>query len=97
MNERLALLRTVAEDARRSKSAFVSRVSHELRTPLNMIIGLVRLIVESPEIYSAPVPSPRRDPLVRAMPRAQLGTVLRLPETLLPAPFRGARRADLTP
>lgn len=39
-NERLAAARTIAEEARRSKSMFVAKVSHELRTPLNMIIGL---------------------------------------------------------
>ncbi|NLE45592.1 MAG: hybrid sensor histidine kinase/response regulator [Chloroflexi bacterium] len=56
VNERVASLRLIAEEARRAKAAFVARVSHELRTPLNMIIGLVRLMVDSPGIYSAPLP-----------------------------------------
>ncbi len=50
-NERLATLRAIAEEAQRAKTAFVASVSHEFRTPLNMIIGLVDLMVESPEIY----------------------------------------------
>ena len=51
-NERMTALRTIAEEARRTKAAFVANVSHEFRTPLNMIIGLVDLMVDSPEIYS---------------------------------------------
>ncbi|NLE43151.1 MAG: hybrid sensor histidine kinase/response regulator [Chloroflexi bacterium] len=55
-SERIAALRSVAEDARKSKALFVARVSHELRTPLNMIVGLVELMVESPEIYTVDLP-----------------------------------------
>lgn len=55
-NERIANLRLVAEEARRSKEAFVARVSHEFRTPLNIIIGLISLMVESPEVYGEQVP-----------------------------------------
>lgn len=51
-NERIAALRTMAEEARRAKTAFVANVSHELRTPLNIIVGLVELMVEHPEVYS---------------------------------------------
>ena len=51
-NLRMADLRTQADEAQRSKTAFVSRVSHEFRAPLNMIIGLVGLMVERPEIYA---------------------------------------------
>jgi signal transduction histidine kinase/CheY-like chemotaxis protein len=50
-NERMADLRAIAEEARRAQTAFVSNVSHEFRTPLNMIIGLVELIMETPETY----------------------------------------------
>jgi len=55
-NERIAALRTVAEEARKAKTMFVSKVSHEFRTPLNMIIGLVGLIVERQERHARGVP-----------------------------------------
>lgn len=55
-NERLASLRLIAEEAEKTKVAFVSKVSHELRTPLNMIIGLVDLMVKSPDIYGQAFP-----------------------------------------
>jgi len=54
--ERLAALRLVAEEAEKAKAAFVTKVSHEFRTPLNMIIGLVGLMVESPEVYGQEIP-----------------------------------------
>ena len=56
-NERLSALRLIAEEAEKTKVAFVSKVSHELRTPLNMIIGLIDLMVKSPDIYEEPFPS----------------------------------------
>jgi len=55
-NERLTALRLIAEEARKSKAAFVAKVSHEFRTPLNIIIGMVNLMVETPEIYGGPFP-----------------------------------------
>ena len=58
MNQRVAGLRQVAEEAQKSKTRFVARVSHEFRTPLNMIIGLVDLMVTSPQIYDVSL-SPR--------------------------------------
>ena len=39
-NEALAGALTVAEDASRAKTAFLSNMSHEIRTPMNAIIGL---------------------------------------------------------
>jgi signal transduction histidine kinase/CheY-like chemotaxis protein len=57
-NERITALRLVAEEAQKAKTRFVARVSHEFRTPLNMIIGLVDLMVESPEMYDVTL-SPR--------------------------------------
>jgi signal transduction histidine kinase/CheY-like chemotaxis protein len=62
-SDRMAALRTVAEEAEKSKSLFVARVSHEFRTPLNMIIGLVSLMVDTPEIYDVVVPPEMRDDL----------------------------------
>jgi signal transduction histidine kinase/CheY-like chemotaxis protein len=58
MNERVTALRAVAEEARKAKTVFVAKVSHEFRTPLNMIVGLVDLMVETPEIYDVTL-SPR--------------------------------------
>ena len=62
-NRRTAALRTQADEAQRSKTAFVSRVSHEFRAPLNMIIGLVGLMVERPEIYAEELPPDLRTDL----------------------------------
>ena len=59
-NERVVALRHIAEDAEKAKTAFVSKVSHEFRTPLNMIIGLVDLMAEHPEIYAFE-PSPKME------------------------------------
>jgi signal transduction histidine kinase/CheY-like chemotaxis protein len=56
-NERMAVLRAIAEEAQKSKTEFVARVSHEFRTPLNMIIGLVDLLVETPEVYGEALPT----------------------------------------
>ena len=52
-SRRMAGLRAVAESLERGKSAFVARVSHEFRAPLNMIIGLVGLMVDRPEVYAS--------------------------------------------
>jgi len=64
-NERLSALRVLAEEARKSKAAFVAKVSHEFRTPLNIIIGMVNLMIEAPEIYAEPFPE-------RAMEQLQI-------------------------
>jgi signal transduction histidine kinase/CheY-like chemotaxis protein len=58
LNEKVTSLRLIAEEAQQAKARFVARVSHEFRTPLNMIIGLVDLMVETPEVYDITL-SPR--------------------------------------
>ncbi len=62
-SERTSALRLVAEEAQRTKSEFAARVSHEFRTPLNMIIGLVELMVERPQVYPGDLPAGLREDL----------------------------------
>lgn len=68
MNERVSTLRTIAEEAQKAKTRFVARVSHEFRTPLNMIIGMVELMVERPEIYDVAL-SPRMQEALQVVHR----------------------------
>lgn len=63
LNKRISDLRLIAEEGQKAKTNFVARVSHELRTPLNMIIGLVDLLLETPEIYDATLSPRMRDAL----------------------------------
>jgi signal transduction histidine kinase/CheY-like chemotaxis protein len=61
--ERMAVLREIAEEAQKAKTAFVASVSHEFRTPLNMIIGLVSLMMEAPGIYAVALSPKMREDL----------------------------------
>jgi signal transduction histidine kinase/CheY-like chemotaxis protein len=55
--EKQSVLQRIAEEAERTKSAFVAKVSHEFRTPLNMIIGLASVMIENPRMYGRALPA----------------------------------------
>jgi signal transduction histidine kinase/CheY-like chemotaxis protein len=57
LNEKLAGLRLMAEEAQNAKAIFVAKVSHEFRTPLNIIISLIDLLMETPEVYGDELPA----------------------------------------
>jgi signal transduction histidine kinase/CheY-like chemotaxis protein len=62
-NKKMAMLSKIAEEAQKAKTVFVANVSHEFRTPLNMIIGLIDLMMRSPEIYDVILTPKMRDDL----------------------------------
>lgn len=51
MREQIA--RSVAEQASRSKTQFLTAMSHELRTPLNAIMGFAQLLEADPDLEDA--------------------------------------------
>lgn len=63
LNERLAAMRLVAEEAEKAKAAFVAKISHEFRTPLNMIIGLIDSLADAPTVYGQALPAALLDDL----------------------------------
>lgn len=62
-NKKMAMLSKIAEDAQKAKTVFVANVSHEFRTPLNMIIGLIDLMMRTPDIYDVVLSPKMRDDL----------------------------------
>lgn len=46
--EALRVARDTAEQAARAKSVFLAMMGHEIRTPLNGVLGMARLLLESP-------------------------------------------------
>ena len=47
-NERIRLAKEQAEELARAKTEFVAVVSHEVRTPMNGVLGMARLLLDTP-------------------------------------------------
>lgn len=47
LEEKLALAKRVAEEARQTEQQFLANMSHEIRTPLNAIIGMSHLLYDT--------------------------------------------------
>jgi len=67
--EAARIARTVAEEASKSKSTFLSNMSHEIRTPLNAILGFAQIL--------------QRDKSLGDKQREQVGTIARSGNHLL--------------
>ncbi|SDE03630.1 Signal transduction histidine kinase [Dyadobacter soli] len=53
-NDALEQQKTIAEQATRAKTDFLSMMSHEIRTPLNGIVGMVHLMMQEEEHSEKP-------------------------------------------
>jgi len=70
--------RTLAEEANRLKSGFLSMVSHELRTPLNLIAGLSEILLQERDQNKRSLPGPQQKDLEQIYASAQhLGRLIR--------------------
>lgn len=48
LEQELRLTTTTAADTKRAKSEFLANINHELRTPLNGVIGMTKLLLDTP-------------------------------------------------
>ena len=64
LNDRLAALKLIAEDAQQAKAIFVAKISHEFSHPTEYDSGLIDTLIETPEIYTEGSKSSEIPPLL---------------------------------